>query len=73
VGGACDTHGRGEKGVQVFGGRALRPLGRPRLRWEDAIRMNLWEIGWGRECGMAGFCEYGDESSRSGATEIAYT
>jgi hypothetical protein len=69
--------------VQVFGGRALRPLGRPRLRWEDAIRMNLWEIGWGRECGMdlfrsgygpvAGFCEHGDESSRSGATELAYT
>jgi hypothetical protein len=24
-----------------------RPLGRPRRRWEDAIRMNLREIGWG--------------------------
>jgi hypothetical protein len=23
-----------------------RPLGRPRLRWEDNIRMELREIGW---------------------------
>jgi hypothetical protein len=24
-----------------------RPLGRPRHRWEDGIRMNLRETGWG--------------------------
>jgi hypothetical protein len=24
-----------------------RPVGRPRLRWEDGIRMYLMEIGWG--------------------------
>jgi hypothetical protein len=24
-----------------------RPLGRPRSRWEDNIRMDLREIGWG--------------------------
>jgi hypothetical protein len=24
-----------------------RPLGRPRRRWEDVIRMDLREIGWG--------------------------
>jgi hypothetical protein len=24
-----------------------RPLGRPRCRWEDNIRMDLREIGWG--------------------------
>jgi hypothetical protein len=24
-----------------------RPLGRPRHRWEDGIRMNFKEIGWG--------------------------
>jgi hypothetical protein len=23
-----------------------RPLGRPRRRWEDGIRMDLREIGW---------------------------
>jgi hypothetical protein len=25
-----------------------RPLGRPRRRWEDNIRMDLQEVGWGR-------------------------
>jgi hypothetical protein len=24
-----------------------RPLGRPRHRWKDGIRMNIREIGWG--------------------------
>jgi hypothetical protein len=24
-----------------------RPLGRPRHRWEDGIRMDLRELGWG--------------------------
>jgi hypothetical protein len=24
-----------------------RPLGRPRHRWKDGIRMDLREIGWG--------------------------
>jgi hypothetical protein len=24
-----------------------RPLGRPRRRWEDNIKINLREIGWG--------------------------
>jgi len=24
-----------------------RPLGRPRRRWEDNIRMDLWEVGCG--------------------------
>jgi hypothetical protein len=26
-----------------------RPLGRPRRRWEDNIRMDLQEVGWGCE------------------------
>jgi hypothetical protein len=26
-----------------------RPLGRPRRRWVDNIRMDLWEVGWGEE------------------------
>jgi hypothetical protein len=26
-----------------------RPLGRPRCRWEDNIKMNIRESGW---CGM---------------------
>jgi hypothetical protein len=27
-----------------------KPLGRPRRRWEDGMRMDLGEIGWG--CGV---------------------
>jgi hypothetical protein len=27
--------------------KGKRPLGRPRRRWEDGIRMELREIGWG--------------------------
>jgi hypothetical protein len=55
-----------------------RPLGRPTRRWEDEIRMDLREIGWG--CGLnstgsgqgpvAGCCECGDESSGSCVTEL---
>jgi hypothetical protein len=30
-----------------------RPLGGPRHRWEDVIRMDLRETGWG---GFSGFC-----------------
>jgi hypothetical protein len=43
------TQGIGEKTVQGFGGkdRRKRPLGRPRRRWEDGIRMDLREIDLG--------------------------
>jgi hypothetical protein len=27
----------------------MRPLGRPRCRWVDNIRMDLGEMGWGGE------------------------
>jgi hypothetical protein len=27
--------------------KGKRPLKRPRRRWEDGIRKDLWEIGWG--------------------------
>jgi hypothetical protein len=26
-----------------------RPLGRPRRRWEDNIKMDLREVGWGMD------------------------
>jgi hypothetical protein len=40
-------HGRGERCLQVLVGRpeGKRPLGRPRHRWEDNIKMDLREIG----------------------------
>jgi hypothetical protein len=28
-----------------------RPLGRPRNRWEDNIKMDLHEVGWGAQTG----------------------
>jgi hypothetical protein len=38
--------GRGEVFTGFwFGGPKLRPLGRPRRRWEDNIKMYLREIG----------------------------
>jgi hypothetical protein len=33
--------------VSVAKSEGKRPLGRPRRRWDDGIRMNLREIGWG--------------------------
>jgi hypothetical protein len=56
-----------------------RSLGRPRRRWEDGIRMDLRESGWGEyrldpvdsgQGPVAGFSEYGGEPSGSGATEL---
>jgi hypothetical protein len=49
VGGACSTHRRGEKVYKVLVGKpeGKRPLGRPKRRWEDGIRMDLREIDLG--------------------------
>jgi hypothetical protein len=43
----CGTHGGGKKCKQGFIGRLkrMRPLGRPRHRWEDNIKMDVREIG----------------------------
>jgi hypothetical protein len=51
VGEACGTRGRGEKVYNVLVGNpeGRRPLGRPRRRWEDGIRMELRKIGWDAE------------------------
>ena len=37
--------GRGVYGVLVGKPEGKRPLGRPRRRWEDNIRMDLQEVG----------------------------
>jgi hypothetical protein len=46
VGETCDTHGGGERCLGVLVGRpeGKRPVGRPRHRWEDNIKMDLREI-----------------------------
>jgi hypothetical protein len=47
VGGTCGTHGERRSVDRVSVGRpeGKRPLGRPRHRWEDNIKMDLREIG----------------------------
>jgi hypothetical protein len=41
--------GEGRNVYRVLVGKpeGKRPLGRPRRRWEDGIKMDLMEIGWG--------------------------
>jgi hypothetical protein len=41
--------GEGRGAYRIFVGRpeGRRPLGRPRRRWEDNIKMDLQEVGWG--------------------------
>ena len=49
MGRACGTYGGRERRAQGFGGETdgKRPLGRPRRRWEDNIKMDLQEVGRG--------------------------
>jgi hypothetical protein len=46
VGGECGTNGEKRKVGKPEG---KRPLGRPRYRWIDNIKMDLLEIGLGIE------------------------
>ena len=39
--------GKGVDRVLVGRPEGKRPLGRPRRRWEDNIKMDLQEVGWG--------------------------
>jgi hypothetical protein len=49
MGGEYSTHGKDGKCVQNLILEVWRkePLGRPTRRWEDNIKMDLWEIGFG--------------------------
>jgi hypothetical protein len=40
--------GEGRSAYRILVGRpeGRRPLGRPRLRWADNIKMDLQEVGW---------------------------
>jgi hypothetical protein len=46
MGGACSTYGRQGSAYRILVGRpeGWRPLGRPRRRWEDTIKVYLKEI-----------------------------
>jgi hypothetical protein len=47
VGGTCGSYGEGRGVYWVLVGRpeGKRPVGRPRCRWKDNIKMDLGEIG----------------------------
>jgi hypothetical protein len=47
MGGACSAYGRGVYRVLVGKPGVKRPLGRPRRRWEDNVKMNLEAVGCG--------------------------
>jgi hypothetical protein len=46
MGGPCGTNGGKEERLYIIGGKARgkEPLGRPRRRWVDNIRMDLREV-----------------------------
>jgi len=64
---------RGVYRVSVGKPEGKRPLGRPRRRWEDNIKMDLQEVGCGYRLDragsgkgeVAGTCECGNEPSGS--------
>jgi hypothetical protein len=47
IGWACTGERRGACRVLVGKHGGKTPLGRPRHRWEDNIKMDLQEVGWG--------------------------
>jgi len=51
MGGTCGAYGGGERCAQGSDGEpeGKSPVGRPRRRWEDNIKMDLQEVGGG--CG----------------------
>jgi hypothetical protein len=52
MGRAYGAYGEGKRCAQGFGGEepeGMRPLGRPRRRWENNIKRDLQEVGGG--CG----------------------
>jgi hypothetical protein len=52
MGGTCSAYGELRCVFRVLVGKheGKRPFGRPRLRWEDNIKMDLQEVGcWGMD------------------------
>jgi hypothetical protein len=52
------TYGGQEKYMQGMLRRpeGKKPLGRPSLRWEDSIKIDLQEVGWGGEAWTGLIC-----------------
>jgi hypothetical protein len=49
IGRACILHGEKRNAYRILVGNpeGKRPLGRSRRRWEDNIKLDLREMGWG--------------------------
>jgi hypothetical protein len=45
----CILEKRGAYRILVGRPEGMRPLGRPRRRWEDNIKMDLQEVRWGMD------------------------
>jgi len=60
MGEACRTFGGEERRGLVGIPEGKRPLGRPRCRWEDNIKMDLQEVG----CGGMDWIELAQEWDR---------
>jgi hypothetical protein len=62
MGGACSGYGerRGVYMVLVEKPEGKKPLGRPRRRWEDNIKIYLQELG----CGGMGWIELAEDRDR---------
>jgi hypothetical protein len=61
---------RGACNILVGRSEGRRPLGRPRRRWENNIKMDLreigfWDVDWIHWAQVAGSCEHGNEPSGS--------
>jgi len=62
MGGACSAHGGRKGAYRVLVGKpeGKTPLGRPRLRWEDNIKIDLQEVG----CGVMDWIELDQDRDR---------
>jgi hypothetical protein len=49
MGGECSAYGGQKRRIQVLVGQpeGKRPLGKPKYRWEDNVKMDLQEVGFG--------------------------
>jgi hypothetical protein len=65
MGGACSAYGESRFVYRVLVGKpeGKRPLGRPRHRWEDSIKMDLQDVG----CGSMDWVELAQVGTDGGA------
>jgi hypothetical protein len=51
MGWACSTYGEKKGAYRILVGRPdlRRPFGRLKRRWEDNIKMDLQDVGWGMD------------------------